>query len=88
MCTYRTLGLHIEKVYRETLQHKDHNVHDVELPAQSFDTDRIHILVEDARQRREDEAERQTLGTNVEWQDLNSVRHRQTRPSETGGTIE
>jgi hypothetical protein len=88
MITYWTPGLHIEEVDRQTLEHKNHNVYDVELPTQCFDANGVHILVEDTRQRREHKAKCKTLCANVEGQDLNGIRDRQTRPGNTSSTVE
>src|ERR1700733_7528358 len=69
----RALCLDEEEINSQTLDHQDHNVHKVELPAQILDADRIDVLIEDATQRREAETQRQALGADLVWQDLDSV---------------
>jgi hypothetical protein len=69
----RALCLDEKEINSQTLDHQDHNVHKVEFPAQMLDADWIDVLIEDATQRREAETQRQALGADLVWQDLDSV---------------
>lgn len=71
--TYRTAGLHIEEIYHRALNDQDDNVHEVELPGQGLQTNGIDVLVEDAGETGEDEAERQAFGADVEGEDFDRV---------------
>jgi len=71
--TYGSFGFHEEEVNGKTLQYQDDNVYNIKFPLESSQTNRIDILVEDSRETGEDEAERQSLGANLEGQDFDSV---------------
>lgn len=64
--TYGAPRLDVEEVDAKTLYHEYNHVHDVKLPGKCFDTDGVDILIEDAGERCEDEAECEALCADTE----------------------
>lgn len=68
------------------VRHLHCNVNKVETPFQLLNSERVDPLVKDTAQRREAEAQRETLGADIVGENLDGVRDGQTRPSSASDT--
>lgn len=80
--------LYVVEVNDQTLDDEDDNVDEVELPGQVLDADGIDVLVEDAAERREAEAQREPLGADLVRKDLNGVGDCEARPCQASDAVE
>lgn len=83
-----TAGLDKEEVDVDDFECEEDTEHNVVLPVQGVQCDRVHVLVENKRNVDSERLHHKTLGPDAEWQDFNGVRHEKGRHGDVVETIE
>lgn len=81
------LGFNVELPDDEGLEHQPYTVHDVVLPFDMSNGDRVHILVEPQTQVDAEEHESETLGTEAVGKNLGGVGHKHTAETNVVGYV-